>query len=298
MKRAILLHNPTAGSGDHQKGELKKMVREAGYEVKYYSTDIPLWQRFTRKDADAIFVAGGDGTVQKVAAAMLEAKNEELLKVPVQVVPCGTANNIATTLNIFNAEEILKTSVTAADFDIGEVEGTEEAFFFIEGMGCGIFSRLVEVMESKEADKEQDELRQSLEELLRIVDSYEAQEAIIIADKKELTGKFLLIELMNIQLIGPNFRVAPHAEIGDGKFELVVLREGAREDLKNYISCMLAGKKTGKPLEEFAEFYRVQEVRLKWWGGDLHVDDHNLKSYKREELQVKNRKGIFQFMIP
>ncbi len=296
MKKAILIHNSTAGDGDHEKQELKNMIEKAGYDVDYYSTNSLFWERFVKKEADIIFVAGGDGTVQKMAKAILDAKEERMLQIPVQILPYGTANNIATTLGFEKPVKEIDKNTKGKAFDIGLVGGIKEAAFFIEGIGCGIFPKLVRVMKSKSEEEKQDEIQQSLQELLKIIDTYEASNAIIIADKKEITGSFLLVELMNIKLIGPNIELAPNAEPGDGEFELVLVREKSREELKAFIKGHLHGNISKKKIGDFAERLKVREVRIKWQGNDVHVDDDIIEEYKREEIVIKNRQAVFKFI--
>ncbi len=298
MKKAILIHNPTAGTGNHDKEELTRQLKEAGFKFSYFSTNDPFWDRFVKKDADIIFVAGGDGTVQKFAQVMIEAKKNKLLQVPVQVFPYGTANNIATTFKIGSPEKFIRESTKKTGFDIGVVEGVEEAAFFIEGIGCGIFPKLVRVMKTLDGEEKKDEITRSLRELLKIIDSYEAQEAIIIADNQEITGKFLLVELMNIRYIGPNIELAPNAETGDGNFELVIVREEMREMLKSYIQDHLNKRDSRKRLEDFADLRKVSEIRLKWKGKDAHIDDEIIGDYREEEIKVKNRRAVFTFLTP
>lgn len=295
MKKAILVHNPTSGDGKHSKKELKERIEELGYKVKYYSTNRFFWKHFTSKKADMVFIAGGDGTVQKVAKAILEKGREKIMNTPITVLPCGTANNIATTLKIGSTQQGLEDHLQKTGFDIGSIEGAKEASFFIEGMGCGIFPKLVRVMSAKDEDEKQNEIQKSLRELLKVIDTYEAQEAIIIADKEEVTGKFLLVELLNIKYIGPNIELAPGAQTGDGSFELVTVQEDSRQELKDFITGLLNGKKP-IPIEKYANLKKVKEVRLKWAGGDVHIDDEIVESYKGQELVIKNRQAMFNFM--
>ena len=300
MKQAVLIHNPTAGSGEHSKERLVEVIESAGYEVKYFSTDIPGWERFTKHEAEVIFLAGGDGTVQKLAAELLKA-GDPVQKVPVQLLPMGTANNIATTLGLNIPVEKLVDLKKLESFVAGEVEGTGESNFFIEGIGFGIFPRLVKVMkERKEKQGEPEdpevELKQSLQELLKIVRNYEAREAIIIADGEEITGKFLLIELMNIRFIGPNFDLAPTSKINDGNFELVAIPEEARENLEEYIQDLLNDNRKAS-LEDFTLLRKIRRARFKWFGGDMHVDDERIENYQGKEVKVKMNEAAFNFRI-
>src|SRR4051812_45065449 len=91
--RVTLIHNPGAGrQGPRQATELRALLEDAGYNVRYRSAKEDGWKRALKKDADLIVVAGGDGTVGKVARRVVGRG------VPVALLPSGTANNIARTL--------------------------------------------------------------------------------------------------------------------------------------------------------------------------------------------------------
>lgn len=299
MKKAVLIHNPTAGDGNHSSGDLKRKIKSAGYKLKYYSTDFPGWEKFTEEKAEVIFVAGGDGTVQKLAKELLRAGGATQ-KTPVQLIPLGTANNIAVTLGVNEKTEELLNYINKVGLDIGKVNGAGEAEFFIEGIGFGIFPRLVKVMEVIEESEGNlgtpgEALQRSLKELLKIVNEYKAQEAIVIADNEEITGRFLLVELMNIRFIGPNFELAPNAETGDGQFELVLIPEENREDLKKYIFELLQDNNSENRLEEFALLRKVSAVRMKWDGQDVHVDDETIEDFAGGEITVENIQNSLYF---
>lgn len=300
MKQAILIHNPTAGSGEHDKKSLAEIIETAGYKVKYYSTAIPGWKIFTKQKPEVIFVAGGDGTVQKVTAALLEA-GDPVQKIPVQILPMGTANNIAATLQLNAPVKEIVEYRNKVEFDVGKISGAGDIHFFIEALGFGIFPLLVKVMEEKEdevGDLDPDvELQKSLQKLLKIISTYEAREAIIIADENELTGKFLLVELMNIRFIGPHFDLAPGAKTGDGNFELIAVPEDARDELAQYIRDLMENRKK-RPLEEFTLLRKVKEARIKWMGEDFHVDDERIEGKEGEEIKVRIDHAALNFIIP
>src|SRR5680860_18619 len=99
MKIAQIIHNPTSGNAEHSKEELIKMVEKTGYEVHYISTNDEGWEKFDQNNLDLIVVAGGDGTVRKLAAVLLK-NNVPDKQIPIHVLPFGTANNIARSLGI------------------------------------------------------------------------------------------------------------------------------------------------------------------------------------------------------
>ena len=98
MKKVNLLHNPTAGDNDFSKKELAKLIKKEGFECAYASVKEEGWDNF-EDDTDFLVVAGGDGTVRRVAKALM--KRQILDKqFPIALLPHGTANNVATALGI------------------------------------------------------------------------------------------------------------------------------------------------------------------------------------------------------
>ncbi|MHA6280062.1 diacylglycerol/lipid kinase family protein [Salinimicrobium sp. CAU 1759] len=301
MKKAVLIHNPTAGSGEHEKEELMKMIASADHDVEYFSTDQPGWQEFTSKDPEVIFVAGGDGTVQKMAQTLLISKNFKVSKIPVQILPFGTANNIAHTLEIpleIHSEK-LKKKKQVKGFDIGAISGIDTFDFFIEGMGFGIFPKLIREMEKNEVEIEDPdkELKVILMNLISIVKDFEAKEAEIIIDDEKIEAKFLLVELLNIKFIGPQFYLAPEADPGDGKFDLVVIPEENRALLVQYLQEVLKGRKNETSLRSLSTTYRGKKAILQWKGKEVHIDDDLVEHYNNEKIVVEVDPGRLRFLV-
>ncbi|WP_324719598.1 diacylglycerol/lipid kinase family protein [Salinimicrobium sp. HB62] len=301
MKKAVLIHNPTAGSGEHDKAELMDMIASADYDITYFSTNQPGWQEFTTKDPEIVFVAGGDGTVQNLAQSLLMSKRTGASAIPVQILPFGTANNIAHTLEIpseVNSQN-LKKKKQVKSFDIGKVSGIESSDFFIEGMGFGIFPKLIREMEKNEVDNEDPdkELRVILMNLIAIVKDFEPKEAEITIDDEKINDKFLLVELLNIKFIGPQFYLAPEADPGDGKFDLVVIPEENRALLIQYLQEVLQGRKNENSLRSLSKTYRGKKAILQWKGKDVHIDDDLVEHYKKEKIVVEVDPGKLKFLV-
>ena len=107
MKIVKLVHNPKAGDEEHDKEELIELIASAGFECRYSSTKKAGWKS-VEDDIDIIAIAGGDGTVRKVAKLVLGRKNLDHT-IQLGVLPLGTANNIGKTLyNDFSAEKLIQ----------------------------------------------------------------------------------------------------------------------------------------------------------------------------------------------
>src|SRR5262249_27396779 len=140
--RVTLIHNPGAG-GDKQpsKGQLEALIREAGHDVRYQSVREKGWSKVLKKTADLVAVAGGDGTVGKVARRLIGRG------IPIAVLPMGTANNISRTLGItgMSVIQLIPSWSTARhlSWDAGMTRGPWGERAFIEGIGAGLFTRSI-----------------------------------------------------------------------------------------------------------------------------------------------------------
>ena len=134
MKFAKLLHNPEAGEGDYSKKELISLIQSAGFGCSYSSTKKKGWEKIEAKETDFIILAGGDGTVRRIAAHLLDKRLLDK-KLPIALLPLGTANNIAKTLGILGStpEEVIRqwTETNIKKFDVGRIYGLDEAEFFL-----------------------------------------------------------------------------------------------------------------------------------------------------------------------
>src|SRR6185295_14113308 len=93
--RVILLHNEGAGDDNQPDGKaLRKLLRDAGHDVEYCDARDETWAAALEKPADVVAVAGGDGTVGRVAKKLIGRD------IPVAPLPFGTANNISKTLGL------------------------------------------------------------------------------------------------------------------------------------------------------------------------------------------------------
>tara|TARA_R110002020_G_scaffold133131_7_gene297135 strand:- start:2958 stop:3851 length:894 start_codon:yes stop_codon:yes gene_type:complete len=288
MKKAILIHNPSAGNGKHTKAELLNIIQKADYKVDYISTDEENWQNLPENNSDIIFVAGGDGTVRKVADVLL--KKEIHLDVPMFLLPLGTANNIAKTLNIdISKLREIPQSLTYKKFDYGKISGVEENTFFIESVGAGIFPELIYTMKKNTISDEKpaDKLKRTQKTLHKIVDEFKAQNATLNINGDTINGSFLLIEVMNIKSIGPTLNIAPSAKVDDGYFDLVLIREEGRDLLLKYLNDLLEAKLSSEILRNFAEIIAVKNLSIQWEGDKIHVDDNLLTEYNGNPIMLE-----------
>ena len=103
MKKATLLHNPKAGEESFTREELISKIEAQGIKCVYQSTKADHWK--IEEDSDFVIVAGGDGTVKKVTEKLLKKNDHK--NFPLALLPAGTANNIARTLDLSMDEDLV-----------------------------------------------------------------------------------------------------------------------------------------------------------------------------------------------
>ncbi|MEH6679192.1 MAG: diacylglycerol kinase family protein [Sediminicola sp.] len=300
MKNAFLIHNPTAGDSQHNKEMLLEKISRLGFQVRYVSTDAENWKGAIKDPTDAFFLAGGDGTVHKVAKVLLQDREPTERIVPIHLIAMGTANNIVKSL--LNTTSIKKGELPltglGTKFDCGLVQGIPDHNFFLESMGLGIFPELIAQMKNEDtAGMDPDEkLKRTLEVLLKLVSKFPAQNIKMRVDGIVLKGSFLLVELMNIRYIGPNLDLAPLADVGDGFFDLVLIPESARADFAAYLKQRLKTDEYGKEMGLFTKTLRVKKMALKCPECKFHVDDALVKDISGKRIGLSISQDTFTVM--
>ena len=300
--KVTLIHNPNAGDATQPTtGQLRALIEEAGHKVRLQSPRENGWSKVLKKDADIVAVAGGDGTVGRVARRLI-GRN-----VPIAVLPMGTANNISRTLRIAGATvtQLIPTWETArrVKFDAGCAIGPWGARYFIEGTGIGLFPRaLPAIKKSKtmenliDADVKVSYALQILREQLEKCPPMKLNARL---DGKDISGKYVLLEAMNTRYIGPNLFLSPHLSHNNGLVDVVFVEEKHRRRLARYLATWQDGKLwplglgvgTGKRLQ------------IEWTGFPVHIDDkfwHEKTRKKSQpgEIEITIERGAVAFLVP
>lgn len=299
MKKAKVLHNPGAGEGETTKRELVEQIESAGFKCSYSSTKQFRWENIETEDVDFLVLAGGDGTVRKIAEDLL-TRNVLAKRLPLGLLPFGTANNIAKTLGLYRpAEEIIHGwhAATLKGFDVGDVKGLDQSTFFLESFGYGLFPKLMLEMKRLGKNNIEDskaQIQAALELLYDLVHAAPVKKCKLQIDDIDCSGEFLLVEVMNIRSIGPNLHLAPDADPSDGKFDIVLISERQRKDLAEYVRNRIDGREI--PFD--FPLLKGKELKISWDGKHVHVDDKYHRLEKPVDVSVAVRKGLLEFLVP
>jgi diacylglycerol kinase (ATP) len=293
MKRARLIMNPISGDGEPNPMKLPEIM--AALEAEDIRVDLAftkpdespglIAQQAVEEEYDMIVVSGGDGTVSEVAKALIHSP------VPLGILPVGTYNNIARSLDIPNdvteACQVLAQGLVK-QIDVGLLN--DEHFFF-EAAGVGLDAALFPLGEEIKGGRWQRMLQAA-----RLAMLYKPQRLRILLDRpiaeareqtvparrfsrrrkaavrRELRVVALLVVIANGPYYGVGFTVAPNASIDDGLLTISIFRNFSKWELLRHFWSISKGQYQYSPK---IQTYHAAEVRLASEVSlPIHIDGH------------------------
>lgn len=273
--RALLLHNPNAGTAEDEQA-LVKAFDGIGWKVHECVPKDEV-DSCLRHKSDVIVVAGGDGTIAKVAKKLAGTD------VPMAIVPTGTANNVARSLGIGVDAKTAVTGLACAKerrMDLGRVKSAHGKAKFLEGFGLGVFAYVL----GEKASKKHKKLRKALGLVADELENYHPPQFEIEADGKDYSGRYLFVCVMNMRSFGPALALAPHAQWDDGLFDVVLVRPESREALVRHLRRSVEEGDIALPAFETV---RAKHVVVKADGRWSHNDDRPRELHGAATLDVE-----------
>lgn len=243
-----------------------ELLAESGITAEHRPTSSPDELGPALRDpGDLVVAAGGDGTIRAVALT-LAAEN---IKVPLAIAPLGTANNIAHTLGLTEPTEQLLRGLATPEyrpFDLGMVHGPWGETRFLEAFGLGLFAHGLSSYDPERGKN----LFRALRSAVGTLTGYEAKNWQLELDGEDLSGRYLMVELMNTTSMGLRLRLVPDADPSDGCFDLLLVAESSEVGLSDYVGGLFSGT-----LEELPNvtIKRGRTLKLQWDGSPLHFDE-------------------------
>lgn len=297
--RITLIHNP--GAGRQRRDEAKQLfelLTRAGHDVRYRSAKAPGWKRALKKKADLVVVAGGDGTVGKVARRMVGRG------IPIALLPSGTANNIARSLGQVARpfEELVRgwEGARRVKLDAGLASGPWGERYFIEGIGAGLFAEVLANPASEKLKQRADPVETALRRLHDRAVHTEPLEITGALDGEDVSGRYVMFEALNMAYVGPNLHLAHDSRPGDGELDVVLVSEAQRERLLYYLEHWQEKRERLAVLPT----RRGKRLQLEWTGFALHIDDRlkpNTKLKPRQMagmVEARLAGAAVEFMVP
>ncbi|MGD9714159.1 MAG: diacylglycerol kinase family protein [Thermomicrobiales bacterium] len=263
MVKALLCHNPDAGSKGHDRESIEAALKLAGYDVRYASVKDADFADAFKKSVDLIVAAGGDGAISRVITSIPDRS------IPISILPLGTANNFARSLGIAGTPQELVEMwdiVRTCPVTIAAVSGHWGTSRFIEAFGVGVFPKFLLASEKGKKPKGADNLRQGRKLLHKAIKDAKPIDIVMTTDGRSKELSVLGIEVCNIAFTGPGLPIAASADVSDDKLDIVILETHDRKSLIKWIDA---------PLEEKPPVTtrKASDIGLTFRGAPTRLDD-------------------------
>ena len=231
----------------------------------------------------AVIVAGGDGTVNEVAAALCDSG------VALGIIPSGSGNGLARHLEIpvderLSLDVIAENNIVACDY----ATVNDKPFFCTFGVG---FDAAVSDRFAKQRKRGKFMyFKSALEEFVQ----YRPQVYTISANGKVFTQNAFLIACCNASQYGNNAYIAPTASMTDGLLDIIIIHAGSPLDTAVLGVDLFTGYiNRNTLLQSFqapaAVIYRTEE-------GAAHIDGDPIEL--GEIIDVKCKRGGLKIFVP
>ncbi len=258
--RAQLIFNASSGRTDDSAQQLLDaltLMQDSGLSVEVHMVRrASELQRVAREAVESgtslIVVAGGDGTIDEVAGALVGTD------ATLGIIPIGTRNNLARSLgvptsSVADAVALLREG-KRAKIDVGFAEGSAASRYFLEvsavGIGPALFPAADEIQRG--------DLSKIGDFLSTLVSHPPSQIHLALDEDNEATANAHMAFATNMPYLGANFHLASDIAIDDGLLDVYVFANLSKLDLVGYMVQLT----TGGPADPRIVHYRVRRVGI------------------------------------
>lgn len=257
-----LIINPASKSfldGRHSPEEIMAVLRTVGIVPQLELTTLETGARELARNAVArgatlVIAAGGDGTIEEVATALIHSP------ATLGILPLGTMNNLARSLGIPldlpNAALLLAIGATR-HIDVGRVVTPDDRIegYFLETAGIGLSAIATPMGEDAEKGR-----WGNLFSKLGDFFAFSSTAVTIQCDKEAARrSQTHLVMIANAPLFGNNMLISPDAKIDDGLLDVVVYEGMEFVDLTSYFFGISSG---GRVNDGRVHTYRARRVQV------------------------------------
>lgn len=261
-------------------------------------------------DADAILIFGGDGTVHRHLAQLVK------LQLPVLVVPCGSGNDFARALNLRSTRDALAAwrqfvsgRGRVREIDLGVITSSdaggapsphnpapEKYFCCVGGVGLDVeVARLANRL-PRALRRRGGYLLSLLPALFRfrpVAVEVASKENLLSGFEPHYSGPAMLVAFANAPTFGGGLRIAPGAQLDDGKLEVCIVSSMAKSRLLRLFPSVYSGTHV-----KFREVKYFQAERLRIVAeppSEVYADGEYVCS---TPVEVKLERAALKMIVP
>ncbi len=293
FNRSILLYNGNAGAStvDSVLGLAVPHLAQASKSLEIIQTDSP--EEFEKAcqqaatHADILFIAGGDGTVHSAVRALATIDNPA----PMAILPSGTANDFARTLNIpldlnLAASELVQGEIK--EIDTGKINGGS----FLNFAGIGLITDA-----SSNIDPQLKEQYGKISYFMSALQSMRQATPFSIQltiDGISYVEEGVLVLVMNGKSIGThNFPLAT-IDPADGLLDLFVIETSSLAAIREWFSLSQPEVET----EELQHITHYQGKSISIHTTEPLDVDTDGEIYLKTPLEIDIQPGSLKMLVP
>ena len=277
VRRMAAIVNPRGGkqNGVRVLESVRRHFSDAGIQLDEYVTThaqhaTEIAKTLKSEELQGVCVVGGDGTIHEVADGLMQRSDD--VQLPLGLIPAGTGNALAQHLGLTSPDDaalrIIRGEVKP--MDVVEVTDPDRKYHCINIVGWGAVS---DINRSAEQIRMFGTHRYTLAALWHIA-SPKVRKATLVLDGKSVTDDFLFVMACNTKFTGAGMKLAPHAEIGDGKIDVVVIRRTSRWQMLDLFRRVFDGSHVSL---KCLEFHQVSSMEIHTEGKDEMNLDGEIK---------------------
>ena len=270
--KITLVYNPQAGGSPMPVEDLVKGLEKRGADVLTQDAKEEDYQQALGYPCDFVIIAGGDGTIEKVAKQIIKLGKG----VPIAILPFGNANNIAGSLDVDTTLGSIVASWREKDFrkfSVGSINIAGSNRNFFESVGWGLFAEVLEEVKAEKKARAQppvnakDKVESGLKRLSQRVQELQPSFYQILLDEVDYSGYYLWVEVMNTQSMGPQLQLAPDARHGDQFLDVVLIKEEEKARLEDFLNV-----RNGENHDNLFNPIKTQKIKIRS-NQSVHIDD-------------------------
>jgi diacylglycerol kinase (ATP) len=257
--RAKLIFNEISGRPEESPHQLAEILNEM--QNQYILPEVYMVRPDSQVEAvvhsaikggiKLVVVAGGDGTIDSVAGAMIGRS------ATLGIIPTGTRNNLAFNLGIpdtiAGAVALLRKG-RRLKIDVGCVRRGRSSRWFLEDATLGLLSDIYPFADSVQHG----DLTQIGNLLSTVVSSTPSRLRMILEGRKQIDVNAYMVLIANMPYIGPRFQISPDVSWNDNRLDVFVFSDMSKLDLISY-----AMQSTSGAIEDArVKHYRVKQLKI------------------------------------
>lgn len=288
--KTLFVINPLSG-GRQNLDRLKLSIRLNFPEARVMLTEhaghaTQIAEAAVAENYGAVIVAGGDGTINETARALIGTQTA------LGIIPKGSGNGFARGIGMPMQTEEAVASLQHARYAACDVGSVNEEYF-INLAGVGIEAEIARAFMYAGQYGRRGMLpyfQLGAQQFL----SYQPKKLRVTFDGREETITPMTLVFANGTQYGSNFKIAPHAELSDGRLDMV--------EVKNVSKWKLAAAaptfffKDFRPID-VTRVRRVQNATVEFDGEIVYHIDGEVRS-AQEKLEIKTHPKALKVLMP